>query len=209
MDAMAFEDKKNGIVISDPINNKIFVAATQDGGESWTETDRLQFPNTMEGEAFFAASGTNLEFANGQYYLVSGGTVSRFFFDKKAKILPTLQGGKMTGANGIAIHGKHIIIAGGDYEHQNRKDSALVYSTNGGATWQIPEEMTGGYRSGVCFASETIAVACGITGVDISYNAGRTWKKISSEEFNSCAWSKKMNSVFFVGNNGRLGKLKL
>lgn len=208
MDAMAFSNKKSGLVIGDPINNKVFVATTNDGGESWIPTDELKLPEVSEGEAFFAASGSNIVYANGRYFLVSGGSKSRIFFDKKAVVLSTLQGGKMTGANGMAISGNTILIPAGDYENLNKRDSVFVYSNDGGKTWQLPKVMPGGYRSSACFVGKEKAVTCGITGVDISNDNGKTWKNISKEGFNTCAWIKKTNSVILVGNNGRIGQLQ-
>ncbi|MCH5685870.1 YCF48-related protein [Niabella sp. W65] len=52
LDAMAFKNAKEGIVIGDPINNKIFVAQTEDGGNSWQSTNALQLPPAKPGEAF-------------------------------------------------------------------------------------------------------------------------------------------------------------
>ena len=37
LDAMDFFDGKNGIVIGDPIDNKIFLAKTMDGGNTWNQ----------------------------------------------------------------------------------------------------------------------------------------------------------------------------
>lgn len=209
LDAMAFKNKKEGIVMGDPINNKIFIAKTRDGGNTWVEDYTLQLPDAQPGEAFFAASGSNVVWNGRKYYIVSGGQVSRLFINKKAIILPITQGGQMTGANGIAIQRKAILIPGGDYNKTERKDSAFIYSTNGGKSWQYPQTMPGGYRSGVCFAGKNIAVTCGITGVDISRDNGKNWKNVSTTSFNTCAYSLQENAVYLAGNNGKLGKMIL
>ncbi|MFT4094372.1 MAG: oxidoreductase [Niabella sp.] len=209
LDAMAFKNNKEGIVIGDPIENNIFVAETKDGGNSWSETSILKLPAAGAGEVFFAASGSNIVFAGNRYYIVSGGLLSRIFFNKKAIRLPTLQGQQMTGANGLAIQNNTILVAGGDYHNLQRTDSVFSYSTDGGATWHLPRVMPGGYRSSVCFAGKDTAITCGITGIDISYDAGKTWKNISKEGFNTCTYSKEQHSVFFAGNNGKLGKMHL
>lgn len=209
LDAMDFSNRNEGFVIGDPSQGKIFVAETNNGGDSWQVSEKLHLPNTFEGEAFFAASGSNIFYANGKYYIVSGGTHSRIFSNGKAMKLPTSQGGKMTGANGLAVFGKTILVPGGKYENLKKTDSAFVYSTNNGRTWKLPKKMPGGYRSGICFTDKRTAFTCGINGVDITKNKGKTWNTISDEGFNTCAYDKKGNVVIFVGNNGRLGKLKL
>lgn len=207
MDAMAFENKKSGIVIGDPINGKFFVAETLDGGNTWKETEKLHLPAAITGEAFFAASGTNIVYAESKYYIVSGGMVSRIFFNKKATILPTMKGQQMTGANGLAIQRKNIFVASGNYNNLGNTDSALVYSKDGGSTWHLPTTPTGGYRSCVCFVGKNKAITVGLTGIDITYDAGKNWKKISKEGFNTCIYNNVENAVYFAGNNGRVGKL--
>lgn len=209
LDAMAFKNSREGIVVGDPIHHKIFVAETKDGGRTWAETEQLNLADAQPGEAFFAASGTNAAWYRGKYHIVSGGLASRLFIHEKTIMLPVMQGGKMTGANGIAIQGKTILIPAGDYNDTAKKDSAFVYSTNGGKSWAYPQTMPGGYRSSVCFAGKNKAVTCGITGVDISYDNGKNWKNISTTGFNTCAYNRQENAVYFAGNNGRIGKMKL
>lgn len=209
LDAMAFKNKKEGIVIGDPIDGKIFVAATEDGGNSWHETRKLNLPKPLVGEAFFAASGSNIISDKKDYALVSGGKVSRIFYRKNNDSLPTTKGGTMTGANSIAIQSNTILVASGNYEQPNNQDSCFIYSLDAGKSWKLPDLSPGGYRSCVCFTEHNTAVTCGTSGVDISYDNGKTWKNISKQSFNTCAFDKVNNFVYLVGNNGRLGKLVL
>jgi photosystem II stability/assembly factor-like uncharacterized protein len=209
LDAMAFKNAKEGIVIGDPINNKIFVAQTEDGGNSWQSTNALQLPPAKPGEAFFAASGSNIIWSALGYCIVSGGAASRFFAQKRVISLPTTQGQQMTGANGIAAQGKILLVASGNYNSLHSADSAFVYSHDLGRSWQLPVTMPSGYRSAVCFVGANKAITCGITGIDISNDGGVHWKKISGESFNTCAYNKDENTVYFAGNNGRIGKLQL
>lgn len=209
LDAMAFKNVKEGIVIGDPINNKIFVAQTKDGGNSWQPTNQLNLPGAKPGEAFFAASGSNIIWSTLGYCIVSGGAASRFFARKKVATLPTTQGGQMTGANGIAAQGNILLVASGNYNDLHNTDSAFVYSHDRGHSWQLPATMPSGYRSAVCFTGKNKAITCGITGIDISNDGGVHWKKISEEGFNTCAYNKEENTVYFAGNNGRIGKLQL
>lgn len=209
LDAMAFKSRKEGMVIGDPIDGKIFVAETKDEGDTWKETGTLKLPAAKDGEAFFAASGTNIVWSGSQYYMVSGGRTSRIFMNRTAMRLPTTQGEQMTGANGLAIQGKNILVVSGDYKNPEKADSAFVYSTDAGKTWQLPYTPTGGYRSCICFAGKDTAVAAGLSGIDITYDAGKNWKTISKEGFNACAYSSIEKAVYLTGNNGRVGKILL
>ena len=60
LDAMDFRDKDHGAVIGDPINKKLYLVSTADGGDHWTKPTGSALPFLGDGEAFFAASGTNL-----------------------------------------------------------------------------------------------------------------------------------------------------
>lgn len=84
MDAMDFSDNQNGIVIGDPINGKPFIARTDNTGNTWTEVNAGAFNLAVDsGEAFFAASGTNVRlFANNDFFIVSGGRKSRLLTNK-------------------------------------------------------------------------------------------------------------------------------
>ena len=58
LDAMDFVNDKEGVVVGDPIDGKIFFAYTADGGNTW----RKELTTKAEkGEAFFAASGGNIK----------------------------------------------------------------------------------------------------------------------------------------------------
>ena len=60
LDAMEFWNEQSGIVIGDPLEGKIFVARTFDGGDSWQVLPENGLPSAEKGEAMFAASGTNI-----------------------------------------------------------------------------------------------------------------------------------------------------
>src|SRR4051812_2301393 len=58
---MDFADDKFGTVAGDPIFNNFFFAFTYDGGENWLAgSSTVKAINISQGEAFFAASGTNI-----------------------------------------------------------------------------------------------------------------------------------------------------
>ncbi len=216
LDAMDFANEQYGIVIGDPINNKPFLAETNDGGNSWTQIPgHSKQPVADSGEAFFAASGTNIRvFNNHQYYAVSGGMRSRILTRGAAMDLPLIQGKETTGGNSIDIFDltkkkKKWVVVGGDF---NTPDSSLkncFYSTNAGKTWKAPKVPPHGYRSCVEYLSEKDLLACGINGVDYSFDGGKTWTLISKEGFNTCRIAKIGRTVFLAGNNGKVARLNL
>jgi photosystem II stability/assembly factor-like uncharacterized protein len=59
-DAISFWDDRNGIVMSDPVDNRLFLLVTSDGGATWSRVPPEGLPEMLPGEAAFAASGTCL-----------------------------------------------------------------------------------------------------------------------------------------------------
>lgn len=216
LDAMDFVGEKYGIVVGDPIGNKIFLAETWDAGESWQE--RMmdnKFPVADSGEAFFAASGTNIRlYANKEFFLVSGGMKSRLLTPGGAFTLPIVQGKESAGANSIAVYTKpnlkssnRMIVVGGDFAKDTSVYNNCFITSNAGKTWKAPDEPPHGYRSCVEYLSERDVLSCGLNGVDYSATGGNTWRWISKESFNTCRIAKKGTTIFLAGNNGKVGKL--
>ena len=57
-DAISFFDDTHGIAMSDPVDGRLFLLKTADGGFSWKLLENA--PTTNPGEGGFAASGTNM-----------------------------------------------------------------------------------------------------------------------------------------------------
>jgi photosystem II stability/assembly factor-like uncharacterized protein len=217
LDAMDFANNREGIVIGDPINGKIFIARTNNTGNTWEEIENdPERPIADKGEAFFAASGSNVRlFTNDDYFLVSGGLRSRLFTNDKVVYLPLIQGKESTGANSIDIYdngmpgkpGNRMIVVGGDFTADSSTEKNCLYTTNGGKTWLVPQTPPHGYRSSVEYLSKKDILSCGLNGVDYSADGGKNWKWISKEGFHVCRIARIGTSVFLAGNNGKIGKL--
>ena len=143
LDAMEFWDEKNGIVIGDPINNKIFIARTFDGGNSWKAVPDIQrrifnssstsvtgggtvwhtssitvtmknVADVDKGEACFASSGTNIRvISKNEVSFVTGGLSSYLYIQDRKINLPIIQGKESTGANSMAAKNKKTLIVVG------------------------------------------------------------------------------------------------
>lgn len=215
LDAMDFSSPGDGIVIGDPINGKPFIATTNDGGNSWAEMDTRVTVDS--GEAFFAASGSNIRlFANKKYFMVSGGIKSRLIQNSSISNLPIVQGKETTGANAIDIFdngypdkpGNHMIVVGGDFAADTLKKGICFYTTNGGKSWHEPKVPPHGYRSCVEYLSKKDVMAVGLNGVDYSSDGGRTWRLVSKEGFHVCKIARIGNSIYLAGSKGRIARLE-
>ena len=216
LDAMDFSGEQYGIVIGDPIAGKIFIAETFNNGDTWAELGlEGKRPVADSGEAFFAASGTNIRLMNNKnFYAASGGLKSRLITRLTATPLPIVQGKETTGANSIDVYdngngkgSKQMVIVGGDFNADTSSLKNCFISSDGGKTWKAPKVPPHGYRSCVEYLSKDDLLSCGLTGVDYSYNGGKNWQWISKESFHVCRIAKLGTAIYLAGNNGKIGKI--
>lgn len=215
LDALEFWNEQSGIVVGDPLNQKIFIARTFDGGSSWKKIPDAYLPNTDSGEAFFAASGTNVRILDkDEAVMVTGGTHSRIFIRNEAIELPIVQGNSTAGANSVAVmdYGKRkggttIVVVGGDFNRPQSDSLNCFLSKDRGKTWKAPKKPPRGYKSCVEYLSKKHLVTCGLTGVDYSFDGGQTWGPISNEGFHVCRIAKNGATVFLAGSNGKIAQL--
>lgn len=209
LDAMEFWNDMSGMAIGDPIDGRFFILRTFDGGDTWQTIPEMNRPVAMEGEACFAASGTNIRaLGRGEAVFISGGISSNFFKRDEKINLPLNQGVSTAGANSIAIRKKKtMVVTGGDFMKPEETKGNCAVSFDGGQTWSNPESWPSGYRSCVEYLSKKKWITCGLSGVDISSDDGLNWKNISNLSFHVVRKAKKGKSVFLAGANGRIGKL--
>jgi photosystem II stability/assembly factor-like uncharacterized protein len=211
LDAMEFWNEMSGIVIGDPIDNKIFIARTFDGGNTWQTIPSENFPAAVKGEACFASSGTNVAALNlKEAVFVTGGLRSRMFIRDNQFDLPIIQGQETTGANAVAVRNvkkkKTIIVVGGDFNTKDSTNKNCCITTDGGNSFTVPVIPPHGYRSCVEYLQKNNWISCGLNGIDYSSDNGKTWTWVSKEGFHVCKKAKKGEAVFFAGN-GNIGKL--
>jgi len=206
LDAFHFTGNGSGIVIGDPLKGEIYLASTNDYGNSWKRN--LKAPKADSGEACFASSGTNIvALKNGGYYFVTGGLSSRLHGAGTVTRLPLVQGKESTGANSIAVFGNNAVVVGGDFTRDTAKANNCIIVRLG----KVPVFTTSttppqGYRSCVEFIDASNLITCGTSGVDISADGGKNWKLISKESFHVCQKARKGNAIFLAGGNGRIAK---
>lgn len=215
LDAMLFWNDRAGMVIGDPIDGRFFILRSFDGGRNWNEIPFENRPIAEAGEACFAASGTNIAaLSNKEAVFVSGGTRSRFFKRSTSAPLPLIQGSESTGANSIASFNKcgrgeatHLAVVGGDFSNDKKDSAVCAISTDGGNSWRLSERPPHGYRSCVVWINHNKLFACGTSGVDVSEDGGRHWRKISDNGFHVCVRSKNGKSLYLAGSNGRISRM--
>lgn len=221
-DAVSFWDHKHGIAMSDPVDDRLLLIETKDGGATWKELDSSRRPLVERGEAGFAASGSNMcvVYLDSVYIALGGAeegqseSASRIVYShnrgrtwSSANVpVPRSQGG---GVFSVAFADDQDGIAvGGDYLNPENAKGNIAITTDAGKTWAVPKGTPPrGYRSGVSVReteSGTIWVAVGPGGTDVSIDGGQNWKAATDVGFHAVRMSP--NYGFASGSEGRVAK---
>ena len=208
-----------GIIIGDPTEDCLSILLTEDHGKKWNKIACANLPRTVEGEAAFAASDTNVKIVNGVIFIISGGKKSRLFKSKdKGKTwevyeTPIIQGEAMTGAFSMDFSSKKKgIIVGGNYDKQKDNAANKAITKNGGKTWKLlAENESFGYASCVQFMPKSngkVIYTCGTSGVYYSTNFGKEWTKILEDtDFYTLRFSSE-KFIYLAGKN-KITKIKI
>jgi photosystem II stability/assembly factor-like uncharacterized protein len=212
LDAMDFSGDQ-GALVGDPYGGKIFFAVTTDRGRTWEKKIPPDFEPSAPGEAFFAASGSNIcRFRDSSWALVSGGKKSSLYFAKNRFPLLMIQGEETTGANSIALHPtdpNRAFIVGGDFSHDTLRYRNSLSIRFRPFSQTIPFTPPHGYRSCVEWLDDNQMICCGTSGVDMSEDGGMHWKLISNKGFHICRKARNGRAVFLAGPNGSIAMLKI
>ncbi|KAI1505160.1 oxidoreductase [Biscogniauxia marginata] len=213
-DCIAFESPERGMAMSDPVDGKIRLIETLDGGKSWSIIDPSGMPLALEGEFGFAASGTCIATAAIRWYIASGGVnPGRIFRSENGYQWEvsnsSIAGGEAGGVFSVQfLDKKHGIAVGGDFEAPAGAINNAAWSSDGGVTWIRSTSFPGGYRSGSSWVpgSWDTALAVGPTGSDFTIDAGHTWHGFDNGTFDSvkCLTS---HVCWASGQNGRVARL--
>lgn len=219
LDAIRFWDARHGIAMSDPVDGRFLLVTTSDGGSTWTEIPPERIPAAIEGEGGFAASGSCLTVLGASHvWFVSGGAQTARVYRSTDRgrtwsvhDTPIRAGVASAGAFSIAFRdARHGVIAGGDYARPTLRGRNLAVTSDGGVTWTLTDSTASppGYRSAVAFmprARTHTLVAVGLTGTDVSLDAGRTWSPVDSTAYNSVAFAAPIVG-WAVGPRGRIAR---
>lgn len=230
LDAMEIDAKGFGWCIGDPINGKFVMANTLDSGKHWETLPEDLAPFAVNGEALFAASGTNLKLfgtpSRHQVVFVTGGTQSRLIIEtfkgRKQPIIqyqkiPLTQGKATTGANSLCFTDGEFWIVGGDFNRPNRSDSNSTILYTGKKISQKFEGLDG-YKSCIVASKDGTMVACSPQGVALLKPTDKTdktakiiqqWLSVSTIGFHTAQPFPDGKRVALAGPFGRIGILQL
>jgi photosystem II stability/assembly factor-like uncharacterized protein len=116
---------------------------------------------------------------------------------------PLASGTDSSGVFSLAFRDQnHGIAVGGDYKKPNESNGTAAYTNDGGKTWTAATKPPHGYRSAVAWdATDKAWITVGTNGSDVSYDDGKTWQYLDSENWNA------LSLPWVVGPEGRIAKL--
>ena len=181
-DGMAIWDPDHGVAFSDPVAGRFLILTSEDGGSTWTEVASDALPTSIDGEAGFAASGTNVAVFGGERLDRYG----RRRRSRPALGRPRAYLDRVRHADG-AWRGRRNLLArllgraprravGGNFQQPDLEDGNAAWTDDAGATWTLAVAPPRGYRSGVAVVPGTdgpTLVAVGPGGTDVSFDGGR------------------------------------
>ncbi len=210
--SLKFADDSLGMAISDPIDERIFILKTEDGGRSWIRLENT--PPAVTGEINFAASNTCVEYlSSGEVFIVTGGSRSRVLSSKdhgkswEFIETPALKGESAGLFSVNFLNSKNGVAVGGDFNNPAREGVRAIYTLDGGVRWSRAESMPAEYRSCVVSVNEKLLFALGKTGCDYSADRGRNWTFINSRGYYAASAVKGKNMLFLCGPEGRVAKV--
>jgi photosystem II stability/assembly factor-like uncharacterized protein len=217
LDAMAFSDELNGVVVGDSIDDAFVILTTSDGGTTWKRVSGL--PPALAGEGAFAASGTNV-FALGSnvWFGTGAGPRSRVLRSTDRgvtwQIAETLiASGTSSGIYSVAFRDAlHGVVVGGDYSKESLATDNVAITSDGGQTWTlIRQNALHGFRSVVKYVpgSKSSFVAIGPLGSDLSTDDGHTWTAIEGPGFDTFSFAPGRQVGWGSGARGAIGRLDL
>ena len=215
-DAMDFWNDQEGIAMGDPTDKCISIIITRDGGNSWNKISCEDLQKSIDGEAAFAASDTNIAIVGDHTWIATGGNASRVMYspDKghtwEVFETPIIQGTGTTGMYSIDFYDElNGFAIGGDYTKPKDNSANKIRTVDGGKTWDIVgANQNPDYRSCVQYIPNREGkelVVIGFNGIDYSNDSGSTWTHLSDEGFYTLRFIDEHTA--YAAGKGRISKL--
>lgn len=214
LDGIAFWDEQHGIAMGDPMEGRLVVLRTEDGGAHWTQLATAAAPLAQQGEAGFAASGTAITVgADGRAWIGTGGSAGAGRVFRSADFGRTWQVSETPIPAGASSRGifslafadfLHGVAVGGDYSDPQARRPNVAITKDGGKTWERGDTTTAtDYLSAVAYmdAEPLQLVAVGTAGMFTSSDGGKTWSRINTDSYNAVTAGKR---VVAAGEGGHV-----
>ncbi|MES1257141.1 MAG: hypothetical protein ABUS51_01880 [Acidobacteriota bacterium] len=212
--ALAFRDARHGVLAGDPVDGRMTVFTTDDGGRHWS---RQRTPPALPEEGSFAASNSCLRLAGkSDIWLATGGRGAARIFHSgdagrtwKVATTPILNDGPGAGIFSLAfVDTRHGVAVGGDYTKPGQALGNIAFTADGGLTWAAPPGSgPSGFRSAAAWLTNPgLQIVTGPSGSDVSADNGRSWKRFDDGAYNALGVFAG-RAVWAAGPRGRIARL--
>lgn len=212
-DGMAFWNENEGILGGDPIDGKLFLMTTTDGGDTWQEIHPDKLPEMNESEmGGFAASGSHLAVKGNSIWVGTGGLTSRVFYSKdkgehwEVVYTPIYQGDSSQGIFSMDFYDENTGIAvGGDYKLEDEGTDNVILSADASQSWALSQNFPV-FQSSVRYLSADELISVGPVASYLSIDGGLTWTAFGDSGFHTLDVAED-GSIWAAGRDGRIAQL--
>ncbi|KGN41758.1 WD40/YVTN/BNR-like repeat-containing protein [Knoellia aerolata] len=203
---------QRGLAVSDPVDGKFRILATEDGGRSWEVLPDAGMPDST-GEANFSASGDCLTISGRDAWFGSGGADSRVFHSTDRGLTWTatdsgIPAGEAAGVFGLAFaNPRQGVAVGGDFASPaDGVDAAST--TRDGDSWSSAGDLTHLGEDAAYLRRLLLVVgeSGAVGGSSVSADGGRSWTRFSDVGFHTLDCTRD-GACWAAGGRGRVGTL--
>ena len=222
--SLSFWDDRRGIVMGKPIDGRMLMLRTSDGGVVWKRLKTEHRPLMNSGEAAMVSNGSNMESKGEQTLVVGlGGATNESRENSRVLISKDFCRSWVSGSVPVrrsetgGVYSVHFatekdgVVIGGDAKNPKSNDRIYAVTSDGGRTWGVPSPAVppSGFRS--CVAqyvdgNEIKLVAVGPNGSDLSTDLGNKWRKVSEKGFRVVNFAPNGKVGFAAGDDGRIAR---
>lgn len=216
LDGIAFWDQKNGLIFGDPIDNRLFLLKTTDGGNTWQRLTPELLPANLPNEASFAASNSTMVMQGSRNVWIGTGGADRarvlYSTDRGTTWQVTDTPMKANASSGIfGLHfwdAKNGIAVGGEYKADKEAFENVIITQDGGKTWQKKTPTTPpGLKEAIYKLKDGTFIAVGPAGSGLSKNNGQTWQPLTGASAGLHALTCAGNTCWAIGSKGQIVRL--
>lgn len=210
LDGVKFFNSMEGIAYGDPIDGKMFMIKTVDGGKTW-KTAGEKIPKLKTGEASFAASNSNIFILDNTVWIA---TTDRIFRSKNKgedwEVFNTyFPSGTTAGIFGLHFSSQMDgVLLGGDYLNDKGKFPNISFTQNGGKTWHKTQEVQPyGLKEAAWKVGLDQLLVIGTTGTSLVEVSSSKSTALDSLSFHALSCNSQY--CFSIGGKGNLARMKL
>ncbi len=219
LDCIKFYDEKNGYALGDPINGCATLIYTNDAGETWNNVNCNKIPTLKNGEAFFAASNSNMKIMPPNIFIATGGKQTQVWHSKNmggtfsSLQVPMPSGEQMTGIFSMDFYTDKLgVIAGGNYDRKDSIYNCLAITKNAGNTWEVLGFNKAMFGSCVQFIDQHTIAITGHSGTSIYNLKTKKYEYLLDQQnqelyFHTLTVSDSKKIIWFGGRRGIIARL--